>query len=87
MSGLLWLAVIVILASFTGTLTSYLTVSVISLPYSTLEQVIQSSDYRIRLDTESVFAEILQVRNEVCVDRGGWHYNCMTKLRIALQSN
>ena len=61
--GSLWFAVIVILALFSGTLTSYLAVSVIRLPYSTLQQVVQASDYRIRLHTDSVFAEIFEVRS------------------------
>ena len=60
--GSLWFTVIVILAFFTGTLTSHLAVSVKSLPYSTLQQVIHDTDYRIRLDTESVYAEMFKVR-------------------------
>ena len=86
MSGLLWLALIVILASFTGTLTSYLTVSVISLPYSTLQQVIHSPDYRIRLDTESVYAEVLQVRDEVSALQSNSHYVFISNRMLRIYS-
>ena len=59
--GTLWFAVIVILALFTGTLTSHLAVSVTRLPYSKIDQVVQASDYRIRVDTESIFADLFKV--------------------------
>ena len=36
--------------------------SVKRLPYSTLQQVVQASDYRIRMDTDSVYAESFEVR-------------------------
>ena len=40
---------------------SYLAVVVTKLPYSTLHEVIQDPNYKIRMDTESVLAEIFQV--------------------------
>ena len=59
--GLLWCVVTVILASYSATLTSYLTVDVTRLPFSSLKQVIQFPSYQIWTNPESVFAEIFQV--------------------------
>ena len=79
--GLLWFAVIVILALFSGTLTSYLAVSVTRLPYSTLQQVVNASDYRIRISTESVFAEMFKVRGgSVVAESGNWGHIDVIKL-------
>ena len=57
----LWLTVIVVLASYSGTLISYLAVDIRTLPFTYLEQVIRSPSYNIWLDTESVYAEIFGV--------------------------
>ena len=57
----LWVTVIVILASYSGTLISYLAVDVRNLPFTSLQQVIESPSYNIWMDTESIYAEIFGV--------------------------
>ena len=57
----LWVIVIVILASYSGTLISYLAVDIRSLPFSSLKQVIISPSYNIWMNTESIYAEIFGV--------------------------
>ena len=64
---LLWLMVITTLASYSATLRYYLTVDIRRLPISSLKQAIQSPKYKIRMSTESVFAEIFNASNIVCV--------------------
>ena len=79
--GLLWFAVIVVVALFSGTLTSYLAVSVTRLPYSTLQQVVNASDYRIRISTQSVFAKMFKVRGgNVVGESGDWCHDDAIKL-------
>ena len=58
----LWVGIIVILASYSGTLISYLAVDVRRLPFTSLRQVILSPSYDIWMDTKSVYAEIFHVR-------------------------
>ena len=53
--------VITILASYNGTLMSYLTVDIRRLPFSSLKQAIQSPQYKIRMNTKSVYEEIYHV--------------------------
>ena len=53
--------VIVILASYSGTLISYLAVDVRRMPFKSLEQAIKSPTYEIWMDTESIYAEIFGV--------------------------
>ena len=57
----LWVVVIVILASYSGTLISYLAVDVRNLPFTSLKEAIASPSYEMWMDTESVFAEIFRV--------------------------
>ena len=59
--SLLWITVIVILASYSGTLISYLAVDIRRLPFTSLNQVIRSPLYEIWVDTESIYAEIFGV--------------------------
>ena len=57
----LWLTAIVILASYSGTLMSYLAVDIRTLPFTSLKQVMLSPLYNIWMDTESIYAEIFGV--------------------------
>ena len=59
--GFLWLVVLVILTSYSGTLTSYLAVDIRSLPFVSLEEVIQHPSYKIWMSIESVYAEWFDV--------------------------
>ena len=59
--GFLWLTVIVILASYSGTLTSYLAVDIRRLPFTSLKHIAQYPSYKIWLDTESMLAELFRV--------------------------
>ena len=59
--SLLWLVVMVILASYSGTLTAYLAVDLKSLPFSSINQAIQSSSHKIWATPTSAFVELLSV--------------------------
>ena len=57
----LWLVVIVVLASYSATLTSYLAVDVRGAPFTSLYDVIPCSSYPIWIDTDTMLGKLFRV--------------------------
>ena len=66
--GLLWITVITTLATYSATLMSYLTVEIRRLPFTSLKQAIQSPQFKIWMNTKSIYAEMFKVSFIVFID-------------------
>ena len=51
------------MATYNGNLVSFLAIQEMTLPFTTLQEAVGAVDYRIRINTCSVYATLFQVNN------------------------